>query len=215
MAGYHAMIPYLCPEMPQDQRQALANSKRAPLVYTNVLIRNWKSFEKLGLQRAYCPGSYHHGVSLDFPVSLGDYQCPKSPEEPMILHLTRVPIFLGLSANEQFNASKRELLTTSFDTFERNIREQLNRMLGEGGFDAARDIAGITVNRWPHGYAYGYDPETDQIAFTPSTWPAEQKHWLKARKHFGNISIAGTDAAANAMTESAIEEAHRAVNDLL
>ena len=45
---------------------------RAPLVYTNVLIRNWTSFVKLGFNRASCPGSYHSGVSLDFPVSLGD-----------------------------------------------------------------------------------------------------------------------------------------------
>ena len=215
MAGYHAMVPHLCPEMPQDQREALSNSQRAPLVYTNVLIRNWTSFAKLGLQYAYCPGSYHHSVTLDFPVSLGEYQCPKSPEEPMILHLTRVPIQPGLSARDQFAAGKRELLATPFETFERNIRDQLGRMLDDGGFDPARDIAAITVNRWPHGYAYGYDPKTDQIAFDPNLWPMQRRHWLKARKRFGNISIAGTDAASNAMTESAIEEAHRAVNDLV
>jgi spermidine dehydrogenase len=215
MAGYHTMIPSLCPEMPLDQRKALSNAQRAPLVYTNVLIRNWESFAKLGLRRAYCPGSYHHNVTLDFPVSLGEYQCPKSPGEPMILHLTRVPIQPGLSARGQFDAGKRELLTTPFETFERNIRDQLGRMLGGGGFDPARDIAGITVNRWPHGYAYGYDPETDRIAFSPARWPVQRRHWLKARKRFGNISIAGTDAASNAMTESAIEEAHRAVNELV
>ena len=27
-------------------------------------------------------------------------------------------------------------------------------MLGPGGFSSARDIAAITVNRWPHGYGY-------------------------------------------------------------
>jgi spermidine dehydrogenase len=214
MACYHAMIPRLCPEMPQDQRTAMSNALRAPLVYTNVLIRNWLSFVKLGIQRASCPGCYHSSVSLDFPVSLGDYQCPKDPNEPMVLHLTRVPIFPGLSAREQFAASKRELLATSFETFERNIRDQLGRLLSDGGFDPARDIAGITVNRWPHGYAYGYDPETDQVAFEPSQWPVEKRHWRKASKRFGNISVAATDAASNAMTESAIEEAHRAVSDL-
>ena len=120
----------------------------------------------------------------------------------------------GLSARNQFAAGQRELLATPFQTFERKIRDQLGRMLGNGGFDPARDIAGITVNRWPHGYAYGYDPETDQVAFQPDLWPKERRHWLKGRKRFGNISIAATDAASNAMTESAIEEAHRAVNDL-
>jgi len=214
MACYHAIIPRLCPEIPQDQRAAMSSALRAPLVYTNVLIRNWTSFAKLGIHRANCPGSYHSGVTLDFPVSLGDYHFPKTPDEPMVLHLTRVPIFPGLSARGQFAAGKRELLATSFATFERNIRDQLSRMLGAGGFDPARDIAGITVNRWPHGYAYGYDPETNRVAWEPSQWPMEKQHWRKARRRFGNISMAATDAASNAMTESAIEEAHRAINDL-
>ena len=214
MACYHAIIPRLCPEMPAYQRTVLSHALRAPLIYTNVLIRDWTSFATLGIQRANCPGCYHHGVTLDFPVSLGDYRCPKSPKEPMVLHLSRVPIFPGLSAREQFAAGKRELLATSFETFERNIRDQLGRMLREGGFDPARDIAGITVNRWPHGYAYGYDPETDRVAFEPSQWPAEKRYWRKASRRFGNISVAATDAASNAMTESAIEEAHRAVSDL-
>ena len=214
MACYHAIIPNLCPEMPKTQRELLAKSVRAPLVYTNVLIRNWTSFVKLGFHRASCPGSYHSGVALDFPISLGDYSCPKSPDEPMILHLTRVPGEPGLSAREQFTAGKRNLLATSFETFERNIRDQLGRMLGPGGFDPARDIAGITVNRWPHGYAYGVDPITDRVAFEPKQWPEEERSWATASEPFGNISIAATDAASNAMTESAIEEAYRAVDEL-
>ena len=214
MACYHAMIPHLCQEMPQDQLSLLSSALRAPLVYTNVLIRNWTSFVNLGLRRADCPGGYHHGVSLDFPVSLGDYRFAKSPEEPIVLHLSRIPGQPGLSAREQFAAGQRDLLATPFETFEREIRDQLGRLLGEGGFDPARDIAGITVNRWPHGYAYGYDPETDRVAFTPSLWPDEKRRWVHGSKQFGNISIAATDAASNAMTESAIEEAHRAVNEL-
>jgi len=214
MACYHAMIPHLCPEMPQDQLSILSSALRAPLVYTNVLIRNWTSFVNLGLRRADCPGGYHHGVSLDFPVSLGEYRFPKSPEEPIVLHLTRVPGQPGLSARHQFAVGQRDLLATPFETFEREIRDQLGRILGDGGFDPVRDIAGITVNRWPHGYAYGYDPESDRVAFTPSIWPADERHWQKGARRFGNITIAATDAASNAMTESAIEEAHRAVNDL-
>ena len=132
----------------------------------------------------------------------------------MVLHLTRIPGKYGASAYEQFKAGKRELLTTSFEEFEHNIRDQLGRVLGPGGFDAANDILGITINRWPHGYAYGYDPESGDVAFEPSLWPESKKHWLKARQRFGNISFAGTDAASNAMTESAIVEAHRAIEDL-
>lgn len=214
MACYNAIIPHICPEMPAKQKTALSNCVRAPLVYTNVLIRNWRSFAKLGVSRINCPGGYHSGVTLDFPVSLGGYEFAKSPDDPVVLHLTRVPGEPGLSANEQFTAGKRDLLATSFETFERNIRDQLSRILSPGGFDAARDIAGITVNRWPHGYAYGYDPESDRVAFEPSRWPPEKRHWEHGSRPFGNISIASTDSASNAMTESAIEEAHRAINDL-
>jgi spermidine dehydrogenase len=216
MACYNAIIPHLCPEMPDSQKTALSNCVRAPLVYTNVLIRNWRSFAKLGIHRVNCPGSYHHGVVLDFPVSMGDYQFSKSPDDPIVLHLTRVPGEPGnKSAREQFVAGKRDLLATSFETFERNIRDQLSRILAPGGFDAARDIAAITVNRWPHGYAYGHDPETDRIAFEPKTWPEEKRNWVSGSRPFGNITIASTDAASNAMTESAIEEAYRAVNEAI
>ncbi|MEX0707613.1 MAG: FAD-dependent oxidoreductase [Woeseia sp.] len=214
LACYHGIIPHLCPEMPANQRALLSNSLRAPLVYTNVLIRNWTSFARLGLHYIDCPGSYHQRVMLDYPVSIGNYRCPQLPEEPIVLHLDRVPGQPGLSAREQFAAGKRELLRTPFETFERNVREQLGRILGDAGFDPSRDIAAITVNRWPHGYAYGYDPATDRVAFEPGHWPREKRYWQKASERFGNITIAATDAASNAMTESAIEEAYRAVNEL-
>jgi spermidine dehydrogenase len=215
MACYNAMIPMLCEELPETQKAALGNCVRAPLVYSNVLIRNWKSFVELGIDRAYCPGEYHHSVALDFPISIGSYQCPKSPDEPVVLHLTRVPGEPGNpSARGQFVAGKRDLYSASFEVYERNIREQLNRLLGPGGFDSARDIAAITVNRWPHGYAYGYDPASDSIAFEPGLWPSDKRYWEIGSRRFGNISIAGTDAASNAMTESAIVEAYRAVGEL-
>ena len=214
MACYHSIIPALCPEMPATQRELLSNSLRAPLVYTNVLVRNWTSFVKLGLHRASCPGSYFHNVMLDYPVSLGEYRFSRNPDEPIVLHLNRVPGAPGLSARQQFAAGKRELLSTPFETFERNVRDQLGRMLGDGGFDPARDIAAITVNRWPHGYAYGYNPATDQVAFEPSQWPEENRFWQHASQRFGNISISATDSASNAMTEAAIVEAHRAVEEL-
>jgi spermidine dehydrogenase len=214
MACYNAIIPRLCPEMPESQRTALSNCVRAPLVYTNVLIRNWNSFDKLGIQRVNCPGSYHSGISLDFPVSMGTYKFSKNPDHPVVLHLTRAPGLPGASAREQFAAGKLDLLSTSFETFERNIRDQLSRVLSPGGFDAARDIAGITINRWPHGYAYSHDPETGRVAFNPSQWPKEKRSWEKGSRPFGNISIASSDSASNAMTESAIEQAHRAVKDL-
>ena len=213
-AGYHAMLPHICADIPDYQVSQLQSSVRSPLVYTNVLIRNWQSLVNVGIRRAYCPGSFFGSVMFTHPVSMGGYRFARSPDEPVILHLQHVPLEPGLSAAEQFRAGREKLLATPFETFERNVRDQLGRMLGPGGFDPAEDIAGITVNRWPHGYAYSVDPDSGDVAWAPERWHHESRPWVEARQRVGNIVFAGTDAASNAMTESAIEEAHRAVHEL-
>ena len=211
-AGYHAVLPHICDDIPKEQVDAMSSSVRAPLVYTSVAIRNWHSLVKLGLRRASCPGSFFNSVGVTHPVSYGDYRFAQSPDEPIVLHMQHVPLAPGLSAPDQFRAGRQVLMETSFETFERNIRDQLGRMLGAGGFDPARDIAGITVNRWPHGYAFSVIEETGEVAWHPDKWENRPRPWVKARQRIGNIAIGGTDASSDAMTESAIEEAHRAVH---
>jgi spermidine dehydrogenase len=153
------------------------------------------------------PGAYHTHTALDFPVSVGGYKFPSKPSEPAVLFMLRTPCQPGLPMREQYRAGRRELMETPFATFERNIRQQLSEMLGGGGFDAARDIEGITVNRWAHGYAYTPNP-----LFDPP-WREEEKPWVIGRKRFGNIAIANSDAGANAYTNEAIDQAFRAVHD--
>jgi len=217
LACNNAIIPRLCPELPERQRKALSHALKSVHIYGSVLIRNWKSFAKLGLRSVRCPGSYHQSVSLSPPISMGKYRCSGSPEEPMVLQLSRTPIPLssGLPAPEQFKAGQWDLLRTTFETFERKIRDQLSRILADGGFDPARDIEAITVNRWAHGYAYGYDPIDGAVAYYPSEWPEEKRTWVVGRKRFGRISIANADAASDAMAEAAMGEAERAVQEVL
>ena len=209
MACWNMMIPYLCEELPEDQKDALQYGSKVPLVYTAVAVQNWTAFHKLGMQRVSSPGMYHSEVNLDQPVNIGDYKFPKSPEEPMLLRMLRAPCKPGRSAREQQRAGRGELLTTPFETFERKIRDQLARILAPGGFDPARDIAAITVNRWPHGYAYEYNPLWDP------DWPPGQRPCEIGRKRFGRIAIANSDAAAAAYTDQAIDQAERAVEELL
>jgi spermidine dehydrogenase len=208
LACYNGMIPYLCPELPEKQKAALAYLVKMPLVYTHVAIRNWTSFQKLGVRQIESPGSYHVYTALDFPVSLGDYSFPAQPEEPMVLFMLRTPCKPGLPMRDQNRAGRAELLHTPFSTFERNVRDQLGRMLGSAGFDPARDIDGLTVNRWAHGYAYGYNP-----LFDPD-WAEDEKPWVVGRKPFGQIAIANSDAGASAYTDAAIDQAYRAVQEL-
>ena len=101
----------------------------------------------------------------------------------------------------------------SFETFERETRRQLQRMLGAAGFDAARDIAGITVNRWGHGYAYTYNSIYDPVEWVYSESP--NRPCVIGRQPFGLVSIANSDAAASPHTDAAIQEAHRAVQEVI
>jgi spermidine dehydrogenase len=209
LACWHVVIPYICEELPDPQKEALASAQKVPLLYTNVALRNWKSFEKVGANSIYAPGMYHSSVNLDLPVSIGGYECARKPEEPIVVHMMKAACHPGLPARQQHSYGRMELYTTTFETMERNIREQLARVLGAGGFDPARDIAAITVNRWPHGYAYEYNSLFDSFWLEGGETPCEV-----ARKPFGRIAIANADAGAYAYTDEAINQAYRAVAEI-
>jgi spermidine dehydrogenase len=208
LACWNSVVPRLCPELPEAQKEALLYGAKVPLVYTNVALRRWTAFAKLGVRVIDAPGSYFNLVQLDQPTRIGKYLSVGTSEEPTVIHLLRTPCQPGLSSRMQHRAGRVELLSTPFETFEKHVRAQLGRMLGQGGFDAARDIAGITVNRWPHGYAYEYNSLWDP------DWPEDKKPCVLARKPFGRIAIANSDAGAYAYTDSAIDQAWRAVNEL-
>ncbi len=156
---------------------------------------------------------FHSGVALSEAVSLGDLHHPQTPDDPIVLHMGKIPTAPGKPRKVQHEIGRMLLYTTTFETFERNIRDQLARTLGEGGFDPAQDIVAITVNRWPHGYAYTYNS-----LFEPMDWvytETDARPCVAARKPFGLISIANSDAAASPHTDAAMLEAHRAVQEVL
>ena len=209
LACWNMMIPYLCPELPQAQKEALKYGVKVPLVYTAISLRNWSAFRKIGVRGVQTPGLYHSNMSLEQPTYIGDYHPALSPESPVLVRMLRTPCKPGLPARDQQRIGHADLLATPFSTFERNIRGDMARVLDGSGFDPARDIDAITVNRWPHGYAYEYnylwDPE----------WPKGQSPCEIGRQQFGRISIANSDAAAAAYTDQAIDQAWRAVQEQL
>jgi spermidine dehydrogenase len=209
LAGYNMMIPHIMPELPESQKQALALSVKIPLVYVNVAIRNWHAFVKLGVHDIYSPHAYFSNTKLDYPVALGGYRNPRDPGEPMLLHMEHIPLTpnQGLSNVQQFRLGRQLLLNTPFAEYEARIVDQLDRMMGAGGFQSTRDIAAITVNRWPHGYAYDADS-----LFDPQTDGAQPYEIARAR--CGSVTIANSDAGWNAYTHEAIDQAWRAVNEL-
>ena len=208
MACYNSAIPYICPELPETQRQGLAYNVKIPLTYTKVMIPNWRWFADLGIRFVFYTNDFFKQVELDYPVSFGNYSFSTSPDDPMVLHMCYVPYFGDIQGPEQWRAGRRRLLETPFSTFEHHVRDQLDQALGGAGFDAERDITGITVNRWPHGYAYSPD-----LLWEPTYGSEEDKPWVQGRKPFGRITIANSDAGASADTNSAIAHAYRAVQE--
>jgi spermidine dehydrogenase len=180
---------------------------KTPLVYTNVLVRDWRPWLTLGVHDISAPMSFHSRVKLDFPVSLGGYRHARDPSEPICLHLVHVPGAPGLDARSQFRIGQGRLLVMTFADFEARIRDELDRMLGPGGFASGRDIAAITVNRWPHGYGYVANSLFDGDDYNEVVL-------ARARQKVGRVAIAASDAAGDAYAHLAIDQAARAVKEL-
>ncbi len=184
LACYNQIIPQLCPELPDRQRDALNTMVKSPILYSNVALRNWQAWKNLGLGALLNPGSYHVMTHLDYPVDFGGYNYPRDPEEPAIVHMVRFPhrSNAGLTPSEQKRAGRHELFATSYETIERNIRRQLAGSLSEGGFDPAQDIEAITVNRWAHAYINRANPLYDEIY---EDFEDERYPFVRGRKPFG------------------------------
>jgi spermidine dehydrogenase len=209
LACYNALIPGLVSELPAEQKAALAYPVKVPMMYTNVLIRNWTAWQKLGVSSVTGPCLYYERIALDPGTTIGGYNGATTPDEPILVHMVRNPNKPGLPRKEQNRAGQQELLTMTFGQHEWQIRNQMSRILKSGGFDPAEDILAITVNRWPYGYAYTYDTLGDPEV------PQEERPHVIGRRRFGRITIANSDAGAAAFTNQAIDEADRAVQEIL
>jgi len=211
LACWHRVIPYLTDEIAPKQVAALNDQVKVPLIYTNVLLRNWRAFAELGISGFEMPNSFWLGASIDMPVSVGDYRFAQTPDDPVLLHVAKIVVTgePGVSPREQAQRGRQMLTTLSFTDLEREVRDMLSRALAGTSFDAARDIEAITCNRWSHGYALEYMRPWDGY------WPDGPLPIATARQGWGRIAIANSDSGAYAYAHSAIDQAARAVDELL
>ncbi len=211
LACYNQIIPHICPDVPDEQAKAIGYATKIPFVIGSFALRNWRAIADSGHRMFYSPGDVlFKRVSLDFPVSMGEYQYPKSPDEPMVISAWHTPTARGLSAKDQYRAGRTKLLQMSYQDYEDDIFNHFDAMLGPHGFDAERDIAAITLNRWPHGYAY----EFEGIG-VPAEYDRYNGPHIAGRARMGRISIANSDSEAYAYVDGAIDAADRAVNEQL
>jgi hypothetical protein len=209
LACFNNIIPYIVPDLPAEQKDALHYASKVPLQSTSVLVRNWESLRRLGVSAIHAPNGYHTDLWVDTPLSIGGYDSAVDPKEPAVIIMWRNPNKPGLPRREQNRMGRAVMLAETFDSIERETRAQLDRMLGTAGFESRRDILGLTVNRWPHGYAYTYDTLGD-----PDLPEADRPH-VRGRRMFGRIAIANADSGAAAFSNVAIDQAERAVQECL
>lgn len=208
LACFNMSVPHLLDGLPPEQATSLAANVKAPLIYTNVALRTWHPWVALGVHEIFGVDTFHSRVKLDYPVAMGGYRCAFDPSEPILVHMVYVPTVPDASdPRAGLRAARKKLFGLKIEDYERHIREDLTRMLGPGGFDADRDIAAITVNRWSHGYSYGPNTlmEPEDVG---------QRSMERARAPLGRVTIAGSDAGWDPYAHSAFEQAHRAVSEL-
>ena len=210
LACYNEMIPHLCPELPESQKDGLRYGEKAPLVWANILLENGDAFSELGVNLVTCPKDPFVVVTTAPPTSTGGHQPPKEPSDPMVVFMMSIPSVKSTgkeTVRELFKAGRHVVYSTSFATYEKQIRDQLQVLLGPHGFNHEVDIKAITVNRWPHGYAYEY------MALNDPEWEEGQAPHEIGRAQFGRISIANSDSEARAYVDAAINAAWRAVKE--
>jgi len=218
LACYNGIIPNLCPDLPKKQKEALKYNVKVPLVWVQVAMKNWHMFAKKGISRAICPKSFFNNMYIDFPVSIGEYQYPQSFDDPVVFLMNHVPTrpYEGLTNREQHRKGRYDILKLSYQDYEDKIFNQLKGMFGSDF--RKEDVAGITVNRWAHGYSYEYNSLFDSDFFDgsmPDSMNNERYPHVIGRKPFGNISIANSDSGGSAYVDAAIVQADRAVNEIL
>ena len=210
LACWHRVIARLTDELPAAQRRALDDQVKTPLVYATVLASDWRAWHRAGIRLIRTPGGFWQAIGLDFPVSVGPVRFAQHPDEPMLLHFSKVVVpGDGRSPREQAAAGRAWLMQQPFQTFEDEIRRVLDAVLGPHGFDAERDLEAITLNRWAHGYACEHARPWDCY------WPDGALPNVRARRGWGRVAIANSDSGAYAYAHAAIDQAVRAVGELL
>lgn len=199
MAGYNMMIPFIMPDLPQAQKDALRADVKAPLVYTKVALDNWRAFDTLKTHTIHAPTMRYTDLKLEKPAGAG-------PDDPVVLHMLYVPTVpdSGMPARDRFRAGRAQLLATPYAALERDVLGQLDRILGPAGFKSKDVVRGVTVNRWSHGYACMPNSLFEDV-------DQARARLQQSAAAAGRVAIAGSDAGGSPSLVAAIDHAARAV----
>jgi spermidine dehydrogenase len=209
MAGGSWTTKHIVRDLTPDRVEAYAQFYRAPCMMANVAVRNWRFLYKMGISGGQWFEGLGNYIQVRKLATCGADSPTISPDSPTVLTIKVLYSYPGQPTEQQGHMGRAELISTSFRDCERQIRQQFTDMFSPAGFDAARDIAGIILNRWGHAYL----SPAPGFFFGKDGKPAPGEV-LRAAP-FGRIAFANTDLSGVADHRSSIIEADRAVGQLL
>jgi spermidine dehydrogenase len=207
MASGGWMNRRVLPDLPTSHHTAYDSFHHSAVLVANVALTNWRFLQGLGFGACIWQGGFGFAANIRRPMLVGDERPRFDPDEPVVMTFYVPYHFPGLSAVEQGQLGRLELLNKPFSDFERAIREQMVRLFGEAGFDPEADIAGIILNRWGHAYV---NPGPGFMFGVDGREPAPDV----IRKPFGRIAIGHSELQGHQNWGGAAAEGRRAVEAL-
>ena len=209
MAGGSWTTRHIVRDLPADRAAAYRQFYRTPCMMANVAVRNWRFLYKMGISGCQWFEGLGNYIQVRKLATCGADSPTIGPDSPTVLTLKVLYTHPGQPTEQQGHLGRAELISTPFREYERQIRQQFIEMFARSGLDAARDIAGIILNRWGHAYL----SPAPGFFFGKDGQPAPGDV-LRAAP-FGRIAFANTDLSGVADHRSSIIEADRAVGQLL
>ena len=210
-AGASFTGKHVIQNLPDDYRSAMDHFPRSPMLSVNVALDNWRFLYELGYSGcswrgalgSVAEGGFGFAANIRPNMYVGDYRPPLDPDQPNIFTFY-VPFNQhGLSLVDQGHAGRARLFSTSYKSYETQVRQQMVKLFAGAGFDPARDIAGIVMNRWGHAYCNAgpgfYTPKDGKPT------PADQ-----LRQPIGRLTFAHSELNGNQHWPIAAAEGHRA-----
>jgi spermidine dehydrogenase len=209
MAGGSWTTKHIVKDLPAVHRDAYAQFYRAPCLMANVALRNWRFLYKLGISECQWFDGIGNYLALRKMATFGAVSPSVSPDSPVVVTLKILFSSPGLPIAEQVTRGRAELLSTPFRKYEKRICQQFTAMFSGAGFDAARDVAGIILNRWGHAYL------SPQPGFFFGQGANSAPGEILRNTPFGLIAFANSDLAGIMDHRASILEAQRAAGQAI
>lgn len=208
-AGHAILGAHIISGMPENQRQAMKNCVKMPMVYAKVALKNARAFKKLGVYHLYLPSLPYCLMQLDYPVSMGDYRHAQTPDEPIVLHCVRIAAeFEGKTNREMYKMGRAKLASQKLEDLQKELLDILSKIYALAGEKMEDAVVDVRFNRWAHGYAY----EQNTLWDTDAKMAQETS---QMQKSIGNIFMANSDVAWMPYLNGAIDQGFRASDEAL